>query len=56
MPGGVTGQHVYYSLSIHIVINPREPWATQVLHDIKMVIKWIHTSSIRYFQTSSSLL
>ena len=21
MPGGVTGQHVYYSLSIHIVIK-----------------------------------
>ena len=21
--------------------NPREPWATPVLHDIKLVIKWI---------------
>ena len=24
MPGGVTGQHLYYSLSIHIVINLRK--------------------------------
>ena len=22
-------------------VNPREPWATPVLHDIKLVIKWI---------------
>ena len=25
----------------HEGLNPREPWATPVLHDIKLVIKWI---------------
>ena len=27
--------------SIKFTFNPREPWATPVLHDIKLVIKWI---------------
>ena len=27
-------------------LNPREPWATPVLHDIKLVIKWISCNPV----------